>query len=300
VNFSDYVSKTNDVVSDYTGEETVTNKIPDLAAMKDLQTIVETELTGKFDIAQGTTNADKAVITDEEGNITLAPLSTLGGDAENITYTNTDFPTYTDVDKALDAIFAKLYYVDPAIVSFTSTPSTLQYENGQVIEGGVIFAWTYNKDMTTQSLTDCTLADETVRTATYANDISASKTFTLSCGDGEKTASKSISFQFMNKIYWGVAANQDSYDDAFILGLSGKKLATNAKGSYNFTAGTGQYCYFALPTSWSISVKVNGFDTDLDTVVASRSFTNASGYTTTYKIVRLHQASLGTLTAVVS
>ena len=300
VNFSDYVSKTNDVVSDYTGEEVVTNKIPDLAAMKDLQTIVETELTGKLDIAQGTTNADKAVITDEEGNITLAPLSTLGGDAENITYTNTDFPTYTDVDKALDAIFAKLYYVDPAIVSFTSTPSTLQYENGQVIEGGVIFAWTYNKDMTTQSLTDCTLADETVRTATYANDISASKTFTLSCGDGEKTASKSISFQFMNKIYWGVAANQDSYDDAFILGLSGKKLATNAKGSYNFTAGTGQYCYFALPTSWSISVKVNGFDTDLDTVVASRSFTNASGYTTTYKIVRLHQASLGTLTAVVS
>ena len=52
--------------------------------------------------------------------------------------------------------------------------------------------------------------------------------------------------------------------------------------------------------SMSISVKVNGFDTDLDTVVASRSFTNASGYTTTYKIVRLHQPSLGTLTAVVS
>ena len=50
----------------------------------------------------------------------------------------------------------------------------------------------------------------------------------------------------------------------------------------------------------SISVKVNGFDTDVDTVVASRSFTNASGYTTTYKIVRLYQPSLGTLTAVVS
>lgn len=459
VNFSDYVSKTTDVVSDYTGEEAVTNKIPDLAAMKDLQTIVETELAAKLDIAQGAVNADKAVITDAEGNITLTPLSTLGGDAENVSYTNTDFPTYTDVDKALDAIFTKLYYVDPAIVSFNAylanrqaedfttwthevtadsretylinenkiiwefdrqdmsksnpwhaisfkkidftninkiffkiasgeeqnsywtyeqsekylpflcilddipsdfyildewaeTPlgqislittantersgeldtsnitgekyilynstcvdseldyiilesngapiTNFQYENGQTIEGGVSFTWSYNKDITTQSLTDCTLADETVRNATYANDISASKTFTLSCGDGEKTASKSLAFQFMNKIYWGVAADQDSYDDAFILDLSGKKLATNAKGSYNFTAGTGQYCYFALPTSWSISVKVNGFDTDLDTVVASRSFTNASGYTTTYKIVRLHQASLGTLTAVVS
>jgi hypothetical protein len=139
-----------------------------------------------------------------------------------------------------------------------------------------------------------------VRTATYSEDISASKTFTLSCSDGEKTASKSLAFQFMNKIYWGVAADQSSYDDEFILGLSGKKLATNAKGSYNFTAGTGQYCYFALPVGWNISVKVNGFDTDLDTVVASRAFTNASGYTTNYKILRLHQASLGTLTAVVS
>jgi len=300
VNFSDYVSKTNDVVSTYTGDEVVTSKVPDLAAMKALQTIVETELTAKLDIAQGATNADKAVITDENGNITLTPLSTLGGDAENVSYTNVDFPTYTDVDKALDAIFAKLYYVDPAIISFTSTPSTLTYENGEVISGGVVFNWAYNKDMTTQTLTDCTLADETVRTATYENDISSNKTFTLNCGDGEKTASKSISFQFMNKVYWGVSADRDTYSDAWILGLGGNKLATNAKGSYNFTAGTDQYCYFVVPTGWSLNVKVNGFDTELDTVVASKSFTNASGYTTIYKILRLHQPSLGTLTAVVS
>lgn len=300
VNFSEYVSKTTDVVSTYTGEEVATNKVPDLAAMKALQTIVETEIDGKVSTSQGSINADKAVITDENGDITFVPLSTLGGSAENVSYDNTDFPALTDVDKALDSILAKLYYVDPQITAFTSTPSTLQYENGQVITGGVVFNWTYNKDMTSQTLTDCTLADETVRTATYANDISANKTFTLSCGDGENTASKAISFQFMNKVYWGVDTDKDTYDDAFILGLAGKKLATNAKGSYNFTAGTGQYCYFAIPTSMSIAVKVNGFDTDLDTVVASRSFTNASGYTTTYKILRLHQPSLGTLTAVVS
>ena len=300
VNFSEYVSKTTDVVSTYTGEEVATNKVPDLAAMKALQTLIETEINGKVSTSQGSTNANKAVITDENGDITLAPLSTLGGSAENVSYTNADFPTYTNVDLALDAIFAKLYYVEPQISSFTSTPSTLQYENGAVITGGVVFNWTHNKDMTSQTLTDCTLADETVRTATYANDISANKTFTLTCGDGEKTATKSISFQFMNKVYWGVSADQDNYTDAWILGLSGNKLATNAKGSYDFTAGTGQYCYWAIPTGMSISVKVNGFDTDLDTVVASRSFTNASGYTTTYKIVRLHQPSLGTLTAVVS
>ena len=260
---------------------------------------VDSEVAKKLNIANGSTNANKVIMTDESGNIIFVDKATLGGNAETITYTNADHPTLTDVDKALDAILAKLYYVAPQIVSFTSTPSTLQYENGQVVEG-VSFNWAYNKDITSQTLTDCTLADETVRTATYGSNISANKTFTLNASDGENNVNKSISFQFLNKIYWGVDTDKDSYDDAFILGLSGKKLATNAKGSYNFTAGSGQYCYFALPTGWSISVKVNGFDTDLDTVVASRSFTNASGYTTTYKIVRLHQPSLGTLTAVVS
>ncbi|WP_405376361.1 hypothetical protein [Pseudobutyrivibrio sp.] len=265
-----------------------------------LQEDIDDALAEKLDIDNGLTNANKAIVTDSSGNIIFVDKSTLGGDAENVTYTNTDFPALTDVDKALDSILAKLYYIEPEISTFTSVPATTQYENGYTITGGVVFNWTYNKDMTNQTLTDCTLADETVRTATYANDISANKTFTLTCGDGEKTATRAISFQFMNKVYWGVSADQDNYTDAWILGLSGSKLATNAKGSYNFTAGTGQYCYFALPTSMSISVKVNGFDTDLDTVVASRSFTNASGYTTTYKILRLHQPSLGTLTAVVS
>lgn len=261
---------------------------------------VDDALAEKLGLENGSTNADKVVATDENGDIIFINKSLIGGTAEATSYTNTDFPALTDVDKALDAILAKLYYVDPAITAFTSTPSTLQYENGQVITGGVVFNWAYNKDITSQSLTDCTLADETVRTATYENDISANKQFTLTAGDGEKTATKSISFQFMNKVYWGVDTDKDSYDDAFILGLAGKKLATSPKGSYDFTAGAGQYCYFAVPTGMTLNVKVNGFDTELDTVVASRSFTNASGYTTTYKIQRLHQPSLGSLTAVVS
>ena len=265
-----------------------------------LQSDVDTALDEKLDVVNGSTNANKAVVTDEEGNIIFVEKSSLGGSAESVSYTNTYHPTLTDVDKALDAVLAKLYYVDPTISSFVSDPSTLQYENGQVITGGVDFTWSYNKDVVSQTLTDCTLADETVRAATYSNDISSNKTFTLAASDGEKSVTKAISFQFMNKIYWGVSTQPDSYSDEWILGLSGKKLATNAKGSYNFTAGSGQYCYFALPTEWSISVKVNGFDTELDTEVASRSFTNASGYTTTYKIVRLHQPGLGTLTAVVS
>lgn len=300
VDFTEYVSKLTDVVSTYTGQEVVTSKVPDLASLHAMQTLIEAELDDKVDIAQGLANADKALVTDENGNVTLVSLATLGNDAENIAYTNVVVPSVENVKDALDDIYETLTYVEPEITSFTSTPSVLTYENGSTIAGGITFAWTYNKDVTAQTLTDCTLADETVRIATYASDLSSSKTFTLSAGDGKNTATESISFQFMNKIYWGVSVNQDTYTDAWILGLANSKLASNAKGDYNFTAGTGQYCYFALPTSMSIAVKVNGFDTELETVVASRSFQNASGYTTTYKIVRLYQPSLGTLTAVVS
>lgn len=265
-----------------------------------LTSYVDTEVAKKLDIENGSTNADKALVTDENGDIVFVDKSAIGGSADGVSYDNASFPALNNVEKALNNILSKIYYVDPQISTFTSTPSTLQYENGQVITGGVVFNWAYNKEITTQTLTNCTLADETVRTATYENDISANKTFTLTASDGTKTTSRAISFSFMNKVYWGVSEDQEDYSDAWILGLSGKKLATNAKGSYNFIAGEGQYCYFALPTSMAISVKVNGFDTDLDTVVASKSFMNASGYTTTYKILRLHQPSLGTLTAVVS
>ena len=44
VNFSDYVSKTNDVVSTYTGQEADKTKIPDLAALDDLKDIVDDSL----------------------------------------------------------------------------------------------------------------------------------------------------------------------------------------------------------------------------------------------------------------
>lgn len=330
VDFSDYISKTNDVVNTYTGSEANKAKIPNLGAMDALKALIDTALAEKLDIAdildaissssdnpvassvlftefakkvdieQGVANEGKVLQVNDEGNLVLVDPSAMDSDAADVSYDNENFPALNNVEKALDNILAKLYYVDPEISTFTSTPSTLQYENGEVVTGGVVFNWTYNKDMTTQTLTDCTLADETVRTATYSNDISANKIFTLTAGDGENTVTKSISFQFMNKVYWGVDTDKETYNDAFILGLAGSKLATSPKGNYNFTAGTGQYCYFAVPTGMNLSVKVNGFDTDLDTVVASRSFTNASGYTTTYKILRLHQPSLGTLTAVVS
>ena len=329
VNFADYVSKTNDVVSSYTGEEADKTKIPDLAALDDLKDIVDdelaekvnvddiesvvssssdnpvasstlyTEFAKKVDIQQGSANEGKVLKVNDEGNLVLADPSALGSDASSISYTNASFATLDNVKKALDNILEKIYYVDPTIETFTMTPSTTEYEIGSVVDG-LTFDWSYNKAIVSQSLTDCTIADESVRTATYSLPISSNKTFTLTASDGTKTVTASKSISFKNKIYWGSAAlPAGDFNSAFILALTGKKFATNYKGSYDITVGSGEYGFVCCPASWNIpnTCKIGGFATDL-VDCGNISFTNASGASSLYKIVRTNISGLGSITMV--
>ena len=263
----------------------------------DYQSDVSDALDTKVDKAQGETNANKILGTDDDGNVTLLNPSALGNSAENISYDNASFTDFTNVKLALDGILEKLYYVEPSITSFTMTPATTQYEIGTVVNG-VTFAWTVNKDITSQTLTGCTLDDETVRTASYTTDISANKTFTLAVSDGQKSATASKTISFLHKVYWGSATEPSGgYTSAWILALSNSKLASSNKGTYSFNAGSGEYAYFAVPSSMKpSSAWVNGFNTDLEDC-GNISFTNASGNTSTFSIVRFMQKSLGSFSA---
>ena len=222
-----------------------------------------------------------------------------GGAAEDITYANASQPTLTNVKLALDDLIAKVYYVAPEITSFTMTPATAEYEIGASVSD-LVFAWTYNKDITTQTLTDCTLADETVRTATAAGPYTANKTFTLSAGDGENTVTATKSISFKHKVYWGSAAIPTApatYDSAFILALSDKKFATNTKGTYPMTVASGEYGFLAYPDSWGMVTGwwINGLQAETYDCVTV-SFKNASGNTTTFRVSRTTQPSLGYIT----
>lgn len=252
---------------------------------------VDTVLSTDEEVAALNLTKEIVVYTYSWSNKLVQPTAG-GGDAKDIAYNNTDKPELTNVKLALDDLIAKVYYVEPQVTSFTMAPSTTDYEIGQSVSD-IVFNWAYNKDMVSQTLTDCTLADETVRTATATGPYSANKTFTLSANDGEKsvTASKTISFK--HKVYWGSAA-ETTYDSAFILALSGKKFATNYKGTYSMNVATGQYGYLAYPDSWGMVSTwwIGGFETetfDCGTV----EFTNASGNTTTFRIVRTTQPGLG-------
>lgn len=222
----------------------------------------------------------------------------MGGTADKVTYENAEYPDLTNVELAIDKILEKIYYVKPSC-SLSAVPAGGTFEIGTTIAAPIEFTWNINKDIITQTLTDCVLADETVRTATYDTDITSDKTFTLSVSDGENSATSSVSYKFMNNVFWGSAVEPADYDSAFILGLANKKLATSSKADYNFNCGSGEYAYWAVPTSLTFdSVWVNGFQADIEKITTI-SFENSKGYSTNYDILRLGNEGLGSFTATV-
>ena len=246
------------------------------------------EVDKKLSIKQSTADNGKILKVGNDGNIKFVEDL-----ADDISYQNSNYPSWTNVKKALDGIMAKVDYIKPEITSFTSTAQSV-YEVGQKISN-IVFNWTTNKNVTTQTLTDCAINADS-RTATYTNEINSNKTFTLTIGDGQNTASKNISISFRNKIYYGSASIPSSFDSAFILGLSNKQFATSKNGTYTVNVASNEYGFLAFPSSFGniSSVYIGGFDTEVVNC-GTISFTNASGGTTNYNIYRTGRDGLGTI-----
>lgn len=276
----------------------VTESIAENAtAISDLDTKVTEGLDGKLDIQQSADEAGKILAIADDGSITFAdPAASSGDSAENIAYTNADYSQYSNVDLALDALFAKVYYVKPTC-SLSASPTGGTFEMGTVITAPIVFNWTTNKPITSQTLTGFTLENTEVRTATYETDISTDKTFTLSVSDGENNASSSVSYRFMNNVFWGSAAAADTYDSAFVDALSNKKLTNSVKGTYSFNVADGEYGFWAVPSNMTIStIWIGGFEVTVDDL-GTVSYTNAQGYTRDYKLYKTGKASLGVISA---
>ena len=220
--------------------------------------------------------------------------------SEDVAYSNTTIDSVVDVKGALDALISKVYYVAPKINSFTCSPNQLSYEIGQKVSS-VVFNWEYNKDVAYQTLTDCDVSDVTVRTATYDQEISTNKTFVLSCGDGQNSATASKSFTFSSRIHSGSASIPASYNSEFILSLPGQ-LKGNKSGTYTVNVGANQYFFIAMPQSYNNSSELvgvaGGFETSFG-LVSSVEHTNSSGYTCTYNIYKSTNSNLGSFTFVV-
>ena len=246
-----------------------------------------------------TTNVSKPVLKIHNGTnwIAISGSSSETGvsTADSVTYDNPNFVQYDTVDTALDALFAKVYYVKPTC-SLSADKRGGTFEMGTVISAPITFTWTTNKNITSQTLTGCTLADANVRTATYNTNVTSNKTFTLSVSDGENSASSSVSYNFLNKVFWG-SASTGIYNSAFINALSNKKLASAIKGTYSFNIASGEYGFWAVPSNMTISsVWIGGFEVTVDDL-GIVSYTNAQGYTRDYRIYKTGKSGLGAISA---
>jgi hypothetical protein len=257
---------------------------------------VKAELDTKLSISQDVAKTGYVATIGEDGNITFTEATALGGTAETTSYENEDYPDLTNVDAALDKLFNKVYYVEPKITSFTLTPPTDTYEIGTVISAGTLsFSWSANKEIKSQSLTDCSITSED-RDAVYEADLSNTKTFVLTISDGEKTATSSKKISFLNKGYWGSAAVPDEYNSEFILNLNTNKFVSSKSGTYSINVLSGEYGFLALPTSFGTisTVWIGGFEVEIETA-ATIAFTNASGNTNSYNIYKTTRSGLGSI-----
>ena len=261
--------------------------------ISDIQTSLDKKLDKTF---TGEDIANKVLATDETGNVVLKNSDTVGGTAETTIYTNADYPDYTNVDLALDALFNKVYYVKPTCLLSADKKGGI-FEIGTVISAPIVFSWSTNKDVTSQTLTDCALADANARTATYNTNIAADKTFTLVVSDGENSASSSVSYKFMDNVFWGGSAIAETYDSAFINALSNKKLTTSVKGTYSFNLKDNEYGFWAVPASMGISsVWIGGFEVTVD-YLGPVSYTNTQGIPRQYDIYKTGKSGLGAISA---
>jgi hypothetical protein len=172
-----------------------------------------------------------------------------------------------------------LEYLAPDITALTGGSSN---EKGATV-ANVTLAWTLNKDIVAQTLTDVVGLSPLVRTKTFTGvNLTADKTYTLTVTDaagGTDTDTESV--LFYSKRHWGVSA-LTALTSAQILALASNELGSARAQSRTFDCTGGRYIFFAWPATWGTpTFTVNGL-VDTSWVNAVVSHTNASGYTCNY------------------
>ena len=224
------------------------------------------------------------------------------GDKGDPGATTADGVSYGDgtVKDALDTLISQMadvQYEAIAITSFTNNVGTV--EMGSTVNT-VVLNWATNKTPAALTL-DGAAVDAALKTKTIENaGITANKTYTLKATDDrDATAQKTTAINFLNGVYWGVAADAESFDSAFILGLTKGLQGSKAK-TFTVNAGAGQHIYYAIPTRYGTpAFKVGGFDGGF-AKAGTIQFANASGYTESYDVWKSDNAGLGNTTVVVA
>lgn len=206
----------------------------------------------------------------------------------------------TDFDIAADGTLSLYQPID--ITSFSSNIPT--QEKGAKVES-VTLSWNWNKTPASQTLKKgsesySVAASDKTKTISFSSTaaLTTNTTFTLTATDARSASdSQSTTIQFLNGRYYGIGNITDPSlcDNSFIQGLT-KTLASSRTTSFTVTAGSGQYIYFAIPSSFGTpSFFVGGFEGGFD-LFKTFSYTNPSNYAESYTVYKSTNPNLGTTT----
>lgn len=147
---------------------------------------------------------------------------------------------------------------------------------------------------------------------TVVQDTASTTTFTLTVTAGSRSATTTATVNYRSKFYYGVSSVASAVDgsgtaitDAQIRGLANSPLSTARTLSATTFSPSSQYVYFAWPASFEPVGGCNAVDITststtvgttncffqgstpiTDFLVETRTFTNASGYSSSYKVYR--------------
>lgn len=181
-------------------------------------------------------------------------------------------------------------YTDP-IASLTNNIGTVEIGN---TVSSVTLNWTFNKEETSQSLNQG-IGSRPIGERSFVHapvNYTSDVTYTLTISDGTNTITNNSAIKFLNRVHWGTSANT-SLTSPQILGLSNNSFATGRSRSFTID-GNGEYLYYCYPESFGeATFTVNGL---LNTAWTQTivSHTNASGFTTNYRVYRSNFIQNGT------
>ena len=282
--------------------------------------VIAEALDGKLSLKQDPSVKGRVVSFDENGELIFVSFAAASGDsAELVGYTNSSVPEAESVKEVLDILSDKVLYEPVAITEMTLVGGTVSNEYGTdytseslSISIGVNKASDQLQSVTlTDSQTGISVLDiNNELKYNVTENTNSQRTFTVSATDGKSTATRSITIKFGYYMRWGVASELPSDEVGrinLINGLANKKLTMNTSdvsGNYSFNAESGKYAYLAIyepHSSKAGTVKINGFDTDLELegVINMPSIANPN-VTYPVNIYRTGRAGLGQFTAIIS
>lgn len=263
-------------------------------------TISGTSVNVDFTTVQQKLNAGTNITIDEATNT----ISASGGTSIDLVQSTGSSTTAAMSQNAVSTELTRLeqliedyHYVPISVSSLSTSPSSAE-------RGNTITSITFNWTTSGAAATAATLAGQDVlgkTSLTYSTSIAAATTYTLSVTDARAhTATRSVTIPFYWRVHWGTSSSTSELDSSFVLGLSNSALSSTRTRTINVVAATGEYIYYAIPTSYGTpTFNVGGFDGGFS-VVASFTHTNQYNQTVPFTIYRSDNSGLGTQTVKIS